>query len=203
MLEKIINTLPKTNLDELFHIGTMDINNRSEHTYEGHMGLSVSRFPDEWGMIASLGGDVYELINKNGTFFDYHKLSEDMWNDIFHWAVKEGYLAPHTYFAFDYEDCEWEMMLRSTYKTKNEALEEAGGEHDVFPIQSYAGTDKYAKMVGERQRDDPKLILTVIAKLHDDIDGVFWEDTLDVNRLSAPRAIILNERLSRWAISYA
>lgn len=203
MLENIINMLPKTNLGELFHIGTMDINNRSEHTYEGHMGLSVSCLPDEWATIASLGGDTYELINKNGTFFDHHKLNDEMWKNVFTWAVNEGYLMPHTYFAFDYEDCEWEMILRSTYKTEKEALDEAGGEHDVFPLQSYAGTDKYAKMVGERQRDDPKLILTVLAKLHENIDGVYWDDTLDVSRLSAPRATILNERLPRWAISQA
>lgn len=73
MLENIVQKLPVTSLSEMCHVGTMDINNRSEHTYEGHLGLSVSSFPEEWGMIASLGGDVYELINENGAFLIFIK----------------------------------------------------------------------------------------------------------------------------------
>lgn len=124
-----------------------------------------------------------------------------MWTEMYAWAVEEGYLVPHTYFAFDYEDCEWEMILRSTHFTESEALEEADGEHAVFPINGFAGTEKYAALVGNEQRNDATLVLTVIAKINQNIDGVFWNDTLDVSRLSAPRAIILNEKLSRWKIA--
>jgi hypothetical protein len=203
MLENIISKLPKISLSEMFHVGTLDIGSRSENTYEGHLGLSVSGFPEEWGMIASLGGDIYELINENGSFFDFHQITDDMWAEIYAWAVEEGYLVPHTYFAFDYEDCEWEMILRSTHFTEIEAQEEACGEHVIFPISGFSGTEKYARLVGEKQRNDATLILTVIAKINQNIDGVFWNDTLDVSRLSAPRAIILNEKLSRWTISQA
>jgi len=201
MLQNIVQKLPVAILVELSHVGTMDINNRSEHTYEGHLGLSVSSFPEEWGMIASLGGNVYELLNENGTFFDFHKITDDMWTEMYAWAVEEGYLVPHTYFAFDYEDCEWEMMIRSTYFTESEANIEAGGEHVVFKVEGFAGTNKYAELVGEEQRNEASLILTIIAKLQESIDGVFWNDTIDPSRLSAPRAMILNEKLSRWEIS--
>ena len=203
MLETIIQALPLKELTELYHVGTMDINNRSEYTHEGHMGLSVSEFPEEGGMIASLGGDTYELTNDNGLFIDYHQVSEETWEQVFAWGVKEGYVKPHTFFAFDYEDDEWEMILRSTHLTKEEAEIEAEGEHEIFPLPGYAGTDKFAALVGNKQRNDAKLLLTVLVTACPNIDGVLWQDTLDVSRLSAPRAIILNERMKRWNIEEA
>lgn len=200
MLNDIIKALPLASKTEVFHVGTLDLSERSEHTYEGHMGLSVSECPDEWQRIARLSGSVYQMTNDKGTFADFHNVDDVLWSKIFDWGITEGYITPHTYYAFDYEDCEWEMILRSTHETQEEALVEADGEHDVFPLPGYMGTDKFASLVGERQRNDAKLLLTILAVEADEIDGVLWEDTLDVSRLSAPRAIILNNRINRWNI---
>jgi len=68
--ENIQNTLPTKKITKVFHVGDLNIKNKSTSSLEGS-GLSVSKNPDEWRQIAQLGNkDLYLLSNNNGLFLD-------------------------------------------------------------------------------------------------------------------------------------
>lgn len=201
VLQALLAQLPLRLMTCLHHVGTLQAEKRSAFTHEGLAGLSVSEVPKAWQRIARLGGDTHTLSNSQGCFIDHHALSDELWAQIYAWGCDAGYLVPHTYWAFEYYDDEMEDTVRFQHDSRNEAEAEAIGEHDVFAVQGFIGTDAFARIVGEKQRNDATLIVTVLAGEFAHIDGVYWADVLDVVRYSAPRALILNQRLPRWQVT--
>jgi hypothetical protein len=53
------------------------------------------------------------------------------------------------------------------------------------------------------QMQVPSMLATLYADKVLGIDGVFWEDLLDVSALSAPRAVISAGKLETWKIEKA
>lgn len=200
-LQTLFPKVPLRMMGCLYHVGTLQAEKRSEYTYEGLAGLSVSEVPKAWQRIARLGGDTHTLSNSQGCFIDHHAIADDVWGDIYQWGCAAGYLVPHTYWAFEYYDDEMEDTLRFCHVSRSEAETEAQGEHDIFAVDGFIGTDAFTKIVGEKQRCDAALILTILAERAEHIDGVYWDDTLDVSCYSAPRALILNSRLPRWQLT--
>ena len=61
--KKQVRPLPVRKFSHVFHIGTFDIQNRKDFSYEG-AGLSVSRDPEAWYKIAKLGGNTLFVLTK-------------------------------------------------------------------------------------------------------------------------------------------
>jgi hypothetical protein len=78
------DTLPIKKISKVFHVGEMNIKNKSKFSLEGS-GLSVSINPDEWRKIAQLGDrELYLLTNTNGVFVDGNKLNKHLHHHLHH-----------------------------------------------------------------------------------------------------------------------
>ena len=194
---------------KLWHVGSMDPKDKRDDSYEG-AGLSVSVNPEEWQQIARIGGDLWELTKSGNRFVNYHRLTKVQRKSIREWGVKNGYATPaelwrHSYFDEEVGEGEWRY---SDFDTKEQAEAELGGQGEgvdekVEPVEGgLKATPKLEqktlrKNISPVEMDD--LLVTAYAEDELDCDGVWWQDTLDPENLSAPRGVIFPARLPEWS----
>lgn len=201
---------------EWYHVGTMNLHQKAKNSYEGHC-LSVSQCPEEWTSIAQLGGgETFRLYKEDGQFLDAHALTEDQWNVIRAWGVENGYLKEQEVFLYlfgdeDGETCMMELYSRREWEVESgwddsEEDEQKDLEENGLRIeQRLIATDALKDAECWTQKSCPSfvtedLLLVRYADEEMDVDGVFWNEELDVGRLSAPRAGILQRRLDQWLV---
>lgn len=192
---------PVKTLKSVYHVGTMDFSKKRKDSMEGS-GLSVSTCPDAWKKINPFtGGYTFELKKEGNQFLDFHALNERQISAICDWGVKNGYVTPCELYRVQYYDDEWETDICIDCISYEKALEEAPDEDCVSKISGYAPTELMAEKV---MCDDVPLgcvldlLSTLFAEEYLQIDGVWWQDELDVERLSAPRGVICNSKLPEW-----
>ncbi len=199
-LNENIQNIPTKKITKVFHVGDMNIRNKSQFSLEGS-GLSVSKNPEEWRQIARLGdSDLYLLNNSNGLFLDAYRLNKKQKNDIINWGVEQEYVEPTETYRVLYGDgsyMEFDDLEKATY--------EAGDEYKIRrnKIGGLKPTDKL-KIDTKQNRIDISqtfdLLLTVFIEKTSDYDGIWWNDRLDVLDYSAPRGVIFNNKLKNWDI---
>lgn len=199
----------------VFHIGTMDANQRLKRfSFEGDT-LSVSEFPEAWQQIARVKGRLWELTKPTGRFIDMldaqavQVLTED--------ARRAGLLESALRFRLYTEDAEtgWESF--SVYVTQELALAEAEDAMDPSEYRVEAGMlevgtellkQKYP--LGAHLLDGPDFALTIAATvmaeegtspLLNGVDGLWWEERLIPSCLSAPRGAVFPRELKSWRVT--
>lgn len=196
---------PTRTYAEVTHIGMFDAAERNNWSLEGD-GLSVSVNPDEWRSIAKLGGKPEWTITRSDgkplQFLDAHKLTKKQRNQIEDWAVESGIAENVTAYVYTYYDDEFEEEMSMTFESRKEAEDQAGFDWMSEEEQSDANieevdvlrlTEKYRQRGSEI--DDTDLIVSVWADQQTELDGVWWDDTLDPSRMSAPRGVIFTSHL--------
>jgi RNA:NAD 2'-phosphotransferase (TPT1/KptA family)/8-oxo-dGTP pyrophosphatase MutT (NUDIX family) len=189
---------------KLWHVGTMNPKDKRDDSYEG-AGLSVSVNPDEWQMIAKIGGDLWELTKAGNKFVNFHRLSKPQRKQIVDWGIKNGYAQPAELWRHTWYDDELDDERYSDYATKEEAEAELGsyGEGEkVEPVKGGLTATPKLSQKSKRGDIDPievvDLLVTAYAEDELDCDGVWWADDLDPDNLSAPRGVIFPSKLSSW-----
>ena len=207
--ENISNdTLPIKKISKVFHVGEMDIKNKSKFSLEGS-GLSVSINPDEWRKIAQLGDrELYLLTNTNGVFVDGNKLNKQQKNNVISWGLENDYISQKETYKVCWYDDEMEDDVCMEFPTYDEAKEEAGDEEDGKTIEvNKSGVLPTSKLISSSMqgRIEPSqtfdLLLTIFVEKTTNYDGIWWNDKLDVMKYSAPRGVIFNSKLNNWKIS--
>jgi hypothetical protein len=115
-------------IDTLYHLGTFDPTQKRAHSYEGHA-LSVSKHPDAWRKIASLGGlPKHQLHNPNGQFLDFHRAKRDkkFMATVYQWGKQQGYVTDATVYHVSWHDEELDQEVSMSFDDYQRALEEAG-----------------------------------------------------------------------------
>lgn len=195
------NTLPIKKIGKVYHVGEMNIKNKSKFSLEGS-GLSVSKNPEEWRQIAKLGNrNLYLLSNTNGIFLDYHKLNKNQKTNIINWGVENYYVEPTETYRVLFGDGSY-MEFDDLEKAKYEA----GDEYKIRrnKIGGLKPTDKLKietkqSIIDVSQTFD--LLLTIFVEKTTNYDGIWWNDRLDVLNYSAPRGVIFNSKLNNWIVS--
>ena len=203
MIEANFPLFPSDKIGTLYHVGTMDITKKRRDSYEGD-GLSVSICPETWIHITEgrTNGDTFSLSKQNPQLLDYYSLTDDQKSAVTEWGKEQGYVQDATlYKAFFYdengEEC---FMLFSTYE---EALEETEDEEFVKECQSIVATNKLQAIT----YTEIELLCTfdiLLERFAEDVlqlDGIYWDEELDVSSYSAPRGVIFNSKLSTFDIS--
>lgn len=201
----------KTFKRPLFHLGTLDANNKGERgaSHEGN-GLSVSECPDAWRRIAKLGGLPTWTLQKPGNqFLHLHKLTTADRQTILDYALDNGWAALQSVWVATTYDSEQDCALEAYYPTEQDARDEVCEEDDpdgavcsrevpvaLLPLINWLGFAPSQMLV-------PSMLATLYADKVLGFDGVFWEDLLDVSALSAPRAVISAGKLETWKIEKA
>lgn len=205
-------------IETLYHVGTMDIANKSRYSLEGN-GLSVSICPKEWIKIARMSSyAIWSLYKKDIKILDYYSLTENDFQIATNWGVEQGYLKEciaYKSIKFDDEmDCDLEMM----HDTFEEACEEACFDEEYLSYEEYQDFKEYEyskveKIVGYEPTIKLKKIsmvdvdisnsqeinLLIFLEKNTDLDGVYWDEVLDVTKYSAPRGVIFNSKVNTFS----
>lgn len=212
---------PVIRFEQLWHVGTMDqdMKGRTHNatSLEGS-GLSVSCDPDAWIRIAKLGGNpVWELrvdgLGQPGCFVDTHSLDDAHLEVVQDWAQHTGLLEPCTLIVVSWYDSETdgtvEMVFDSSIEQeRNRAQEELRsiGDEDATLTHriSWRASEKLNERTGFKIDLGNALDMALAAYIEDNdrqgiFSGLWWEETLDVANFSAPRGVILKDRVDAWS----
>lgn len=185
---------------------------RPRRSLEGR-GLSVSEHPAAWRKIARLGGaPLWELSRcdeRPGQFVDMIASEQELTAA----AVAAGLIVPHLAWQAWHTDEDGDVWY-SLYATQTEAVREMENQNEddpatPTPMQTWAPTTKLRRRWGRDFKDSVELDpfgdfvaqMAMLYTLEDadlDIDGAWWNEDLDVYKLSAPRGVIFKRRLAAW-----
>ena len=196
--------LPVKTLKGLYHVGTLDASKKRDG-YEG-AGLSVSTHPDAWRQITRghVTGDTYSATKEGNKFLDAHGLSDAHNEQIKQWALENDYLAQQETVTVCYYDDEMEDDLCSTFNSMADAEAEYDEELEHMNVSVDKGgivpTDKLKKETRQNRIESTgvlEFVLPIFAE-QQGLDGVWWQDKLDVQRYSAPRGVIVPSKIKSW-----
>jgi hypothetical protein len=189
------------------HIGTMDRSLKDKGSYEG-ASLSVSIHPGAWSSIARLGGEGFVLSRIDGepvTFVNANKLSRDEKAAVIAWGKQEGLLCDREVYIASYYDVEDEATRKIECSTREEAMAEVEDQprkRIQGPKLVLGATEQLLHLSDQTSgrcgiSSDFAYDLVLIAYVEKNllVDGVWWDETLDVESLSAPRGAIFQSRM--------
>jgi len=182
------NDLPTLDIPEVTHLGTLNVDDKKSHSYEGPL-LSVSNTPDRWRKIAKLGGLPEHKI-EGGTFADRHAMSSSQWKDVIAWAQSSGHVTPTWEYSVDHG---YDEELGDTYTSSHSSVQQAREEAKDVGATRVTGR-KTVKPTGTDARgmSGGDYALTQAAK-QKGLRGVWWDD-VDDDHWSAPRGGVFYER---------
>lgn len=198
--------LPVIRIAEVFHVGTLEGTPAPRSSLEGSA-LSVSCHPEEWRQIAQLGAaPTWRLTRPDGRFVDACAVGDNQRRQIEDWAVEWGLATVAHLWEVTYWDDEFEEERAIWSASLAEAEEEADwyGGTITGPARQIEGTARLARRhnwPGEKVDAASAFDLALLTYAEDEtgFDGVWWTETLDPDRLSAPRGGIVTRALPRWA----
>ena len=195
----------------LTHIGTLNPADKGRvgHSHEGS-GLSVSTCPNAWEQICKLGGLPWWTLTKPGhQFLDWYGLSGKTRKEIHAWGAAQGLVVEGPVWQLSWYDSEQDEAVFVSFPTEAAAKAEMGDDRTLskVPAQWHA-TAALAAQSGHPDGEYLDLafvsdMLAVAYARAQGLDGVFWREVLDVYAYSAPRAVILLEKLGQWTITPA
>lgn len=198
-------SLPTRTFKELWHVGSMNPSDKRAGSHEG-AGLSVSLHPEEWRRIARghVAGDLWRCVRPGNRFLDFHKLTKAHRHMLADWAVQNGLAVRGSIWRVTFHDEDGEPYFID-FQTREEAEREAWDE-DETPITEVTGgllpTARFhERTMTHEDTVDLGLLVTLYVEDATDLDGVWWNDILDVGRLSAPRGVIVPGRIRGWTIT--
>jgi hypothetical protein len=192
----------------LTHVGSLNADHKSQQmrSYEGQ-GLSVSQHPDVWKKIARLGsGSTWNVGRAGAQFLDYHEMTAEQRTAIEDWGVERGYVEKKSGFKIS----TWDDELESFNERMTLDAEDAEWERqEAIDYDSGAVVDEALVVVSTDSFPDPtvatgavdvdQILSTLwVAECAPELDGVWWEDTYDPEKLSAPRGVLVMARIPEW-----
>ena len=181
-------------------------------SYEG-IGLSISLDPKAWIKIAKLGGlplvEMHRRDGQPGRFLDWHE-SRDI---VLAWGVAASLVRCVPAWLVCYENDEVgevEMMYFDRKQAQKEmrGFEEAGMEATLGETSGFVADGALAARLEEAFGPIAPEHGAVLAELANryaaaaGLDGVWWDDDNDPDFLSAPRGVIIPERLDDWVATH-
>ncbi len=213
---------PTRCIEGLAHIGSMDPAQKglthNSTSFEG-TGLSVSNCPDAWRQIARLGGQpTWNLTKPGAQFLDVHALTDGHHAQALAWARNAGLLLPARFAEISYSDPEDGqrhaiLIPADTPDVDEQVQDELEPREDMDPSLRFTEGHLASVAMNTRLgfRAPPGLVESLALTLYAEavlaseigIDGLWWEEALDPNRLSAPRGVIFRGKVQTWAVEQA
>ena len=204
--------LPLIKKKAVWHVGSRAAGGTRPHSsYEG-FGVSVSDHPAEWARIARLSGETWKLTpaspRANGSFLDVLRIPKAAAIRLTAAAVAEGLLVNATYWKAWSEDNESGEQRFTLHASQREAAEEAEhleSERPPEAVRVWVATPQLLALWAQRFSGSlgPELAeevawQVILERDRPDLDGFWWDETLDPAGLSAPRGMIFYSRVPRW-----
>lgn len=196
--------------NRVYHVGTMDAQNRNKrYSFEGDA-LSVSLHPRAWQRIARLMGLRWELRKSEGKFLDM--LKPEVIQQLVSLGTAEGLLEKKELYRLYTYDCELDDEVFVTYASREEAEQDAELEDEprIAAVTEVCGTERlrraYPLVTASDCHGDTALTVaanTLAAvgefELLEGVDGLWWDERLAPECLSAPRGSIFPHMVPTWA----
>lgn len=199
---------PIIHLTGLAHVGTMDISKKNRGNLDGS-GLPITTEPEAWRIIADLKGDSkFRLIKNNNEFLDYYALSNEQKEEIISWGIKEGFIENNIIYRFDFynDTMDSEVCVYGTDKNKLFTEAQVYGIENISELKTLNGFTSTSKMDTRVMSHgttvmDIQLLSTIYVEDVLKIDGVWWDDEIDICNNYAPRGVIFNSKIQEWIVS--
>lgn len=196
---------PTKQFPALFHVGTLVESDKGCRgpSLEG-AGLSVSEHPQAWRSIARLGGlPTWRLSKARNCFLDIHRMQKEHWARIEGWGVAQGLATPQDIWVVKWHDEELGHDVSMEFVSQAAAQEEMDEGRVLSMRRGLAPAAALERWAGQKvavvlSRD---FLGLSFAENVLGVDGVFWNDTLDIHGLSAPRAVIFSRGLPNWSVT--
>jgi hypothetical protein len=197
--------LPVRKLTEVAHVGQLIPSEKRNGSYEGRC-LSVSTAPVSWASIAKLGDRGF-ILKGRGNFLDALALDLTHREAIVEWAVNAGLLISHEVARLHTLDTELNEWCFTDFGSSEKAEEEIEWiDDDPYRLEFltvYVATQTLVKGSGWKighisSSVSLDLALVEFASRDPELDGVWWQERLDVSRFSAPRGGIFPHRVSEF-----
>lgn len=213
-------TTPFTKIDTVWHVGTLEIADRTDRrSLEGNM-LSVSEFPDVWAEIARCGNATWVLSREDALWLDALALTRDQDAEIVAWAVEHGFAieAPiWRVWHFDGEADDWAYFEFDNEEDARKELDdpedlegydipsESGGQLDRLDgvVLTDAGMEAVGRWAAKTHAQDALVMIwadRVLKPEHPDLMGVWWYEDDNPLGLSCPRGGAFTDRLGEFII---
>lgn len=213
--------IPFTAIDTVWHVGTLELSDRTDRrSLEGNL-LSVSQHPDTWSDIARCAGFTWELERDGALWLDALALSDEQEAEIRAWALSEGLAREATLYRvwhFDGEADDWgffefgneEQALKELDDTgeweETEIPSESGGLLDRIAgvVLTDAGMEAVGRWADVTHADDALLMIwadRVLKPDNADLMGVWWYEDDNPLSLSCPRGGVFVDRLCEFEIT--
>lgn len=202
-------------LNAVFHVGTLNSAHRGtvyKQSHEGHC-LSVSTCPEAWRQIARLGdAPVWQLSSPGGLFIEALSAREDSAfnTGLVLWGMEAGLVEVKTLWSAWREDAETGDWQYTLHASREEALQEVDDPMEMTPFGHPCVHLKLMTLalpalaervcVNLKHRDAWDFLLMAWAEQCTQVDGIWWDEVLDVASLSAPRGALFPSRLERWTV---
>lgn len=196
---------PILNIDRVAHVGSLDASHKARGSYEGS-GLSVSLHPLSWASIAKLGDSGFILEREGARFIDRMAVGKADIEAILQWGRERGLVEDGMTWRVSYYDADDEARRFFTVASREDAEAEAEILENPRITGPKATPRATQALLDLSMQDRPDLspdmvvdlVLMAMAEEHD-VDGVWWRERHDPERLSAPRGVILLGRLCGWS----
>jgi hypothetical protein len=181
---------------------------RAGTSYEG-AGLSVSEVPTAWRSIVRLGGlALYALERVDGREGQFVDLTGDRVYKYAPQAVRRGLVRrSELYRVWTTDEDEQEQYMEfDNLRAAEVEAESYEGDARIERADGFVPTDKL-RALWRKDFTGPlgslSALVLNIAVLYmldesSDADGAWWDEDLDVDRLSAPRGVIFPSKLQHW-----
>lgn len=195
---------PLITLSDIYHVGSLDKSKKRPNSHEG-LGLSISTEPDAWKRINPFTeGSTYQCIKKGNRFLDFHALKYDQKQCIIDWGLEQNYIEKQTQYRVRWYDDELEDMLFIDFSSYQEAIDnlDEGYELKTLPHGTVMTPLMQEKVGATDLETNPlDLLTTLYADEKLGLDGVWWNDRLNIFAYSAPRGVIFERRLPDWTFN--
>jgi hypothetical protein len=130
-------------------------------------------------------------------------MQKEHWALIEGWGVAQGLAAPQDIWVVKWHDEELGRDVSMEFVSQAAAQEEMDEGRVLAMRRGLVPTAALERWAGQKVAVVLSLDFLGLSFAENvlEIDGVFWNDTLDIPGLSAPRAVIFRRGLPNWSLT--
>lgn len=208
------------NSEKLYHLGTLDISNKSINSKNGN-GLSITLIPTQWKSILKNNSEnkIWSLHKENIKLIDYNSLTNEDYDISIKWALDHKYIEKYITFKINIFDKTLGFNKKITFNSFDEIYEsgylvekyENYDEYEFFKEyekvnierdEKYIPTNKMKSlsMINLTNQNIREVIMFLFLELNSDVDGLYWNEITKISNESHSNGILFNSKVNTFSI---